>query len=162
MKAVRTGITLLFIFVTSAALAASTEQTSFDELKSLNGTWEGKTSKGQTTQVIYRVTSNGSALMSEIKGKEDMISMFNLDGDRVVLTHYCAAGNQPRMVASGSPDGKTITFDFLDVTNLATPDAGHMTRMVLSMPDANHHTEEWIYSDHGKEMKQVFDLWRKK
>ena len=39
--------------------------------------------------------------MSEIKGKEDMISMFNLDGDRVVLTHYCAAGNQPRMVASG-------------------------------------------------------------
>ena len=162
MKAVRIAITLLFIFVTSAAFAASTAQTSFDELKSLNGTWEGKTSKGQTTQVIYRVTSNGSALMSEIKGKEDMISMFNLDGDRVVLTHYCAAGNQPRMVASGSPDGKTITFDFLDVTNLATPDAGHMTRMVLSMPDANHHTEEWIYSDHGKEMKQVFDLWRKK
>jgi hypothetical protein len=37
-----------------------------------------------------------------------------------------------------------------------------MTRMVLSMPDANHHTEEWIYTDHGKEMKEVFDLWRKK
>jgi hypothetical protein len=162
MKAGRIAITLLFIFVTSAAFAASAAQTSFDELKSLNGTWEGKTSNGQTAQVIYRVTSNGSALMSEIKGKEDMISMFNLDGDRVVLTHYCSAGNQPRMVASGSPDGKTITFNFLDVTNLAAPDAGHMTRMVLSMPDANHHTEEWIYTDHRKEMKEVFDLWRKK
>jgi hypothetical protein len=94
-------------------------------------------------------------------GKEDMISMFNLDGDRVLLTHYCAAGNQPRMVASASPDGKTITFTFLDVTNLAAPDAGHMTRMVLSMPDANHHTEEWVFDDHGKEMKEVFDLRRK-
>jgi len=100
--------------------------------------------------------------MSEIKGKEDMISMFNLDGDRVLLTHYCAVGNQPRMVASASPDGKTFTFDFVDATNLPTPDAAHMIRMVLAMPDANHHTEEWTFSDHGKEHTEVFDLRRKK
>jgi hypothetical protein len=161
MKPIRIAITLLFVLATSAAFAASGAQKSFEELKSLDGSWEGKTPDGQTVEVAYRVTSNGSALMSEIKGKENMISMFNLDGDRVLLTHYCAAGNQPRMVASASPDGKTITFDFLDATNLATPDAGRMTRMVLSMPDANHHTEEWIYTDHGKEMKEVFDLWRK-
>ncbi len=152
----------LVIFAATLAFAASAANRSFEQLKSLEGTWEGKTPDGQTAQVIYRVTSNGSALMSEIKGKEDMISMFNLDGDRVLLTHYCAVGNQPRMVASASPDDKTFTFDFLDATNLATPDAGHMTRMVLSMPDANHHTEEWIFTDHGKEMKEVFDLWRKK
>jgi len=162
MKAVRIAVALLLVFVTSTAFAASAAQKSFEEPKALNGTWEGKTPDGHTAQVIYRVTSNGSALMIEIEGREDMISMFNLDGDRVLLTHYCAAGNQPRMVASASPDGKTITFDFLDATNLATPDAGRMTRMVLSMPDANHHTEEWIFTDHGKEMKEVFDLWRKK
>jgi hypothetical protein len=162
MKAVRIAITLLFVGVTSTAFAASAAQMSFDELKSLNGTWEGKTSDGRTTEVVYRVTSNGSALMSEIKGKEDMISLFNLDGDRVVLTHYCSAGNQPRMVASGPSDGKTITFNFLDVTNLSAPDAGHMVRMVVSMPDADHHTEEWLFDNHGKEMKEVFDLWRKK
>ena len=162
MKPVRIAVALLFALATSAAFAASAAQQSFEELKTLNGTWEGKEANGNVVQVDYRVTSGGSALMSEIKGKEDMISMFNLDGDRLLLTHYCAAGNQPRMVASTSPDGKTITFDFLDATNLATPDAGRMTRMVLSMPDANHHTEEWIYSDHGKEMKKSFDLWRKK
>jgi hypothetical protein len=33
---------------------------------------------------------------------------------------------------------------------------------VLAMPDANHHTEEWTFSDHGKEHKEVFDLRRKK
>ncbi len=162
MKTVRIAVTLLFWFVTSAAFAASAAQKSFEELKALDGTWEGKSLNGQPLEVAYRVTSNGSAIMSEIKGKEDMISMFNLDGDRVLLTHYCAVGNQPRMVASASPDGKTFTFDFVDATNLPTPDAAHMIRMVLAMPDANHHTEEWTFSDHGKEHTEVFDLRRKK
>ena len=162
MKPVRIAITLLFVFVTSAAFAASAAQKSFEELKALDGTWEGKSLNGQRLEVAYRVTSNGSAIISEIKGKEDMISMFNLDGDRVLLTHYCAVGNQPRMVASASPDGKTFTFDFVDATNLPTPDAAHMIRMVLAMPDANHHTEEWTFSDRGKEHKELFDLRRKK
>jgi hypothetical protein len=162
MKAARIAITLLLVLATSAAFAASAAQKSFEELKSLDGSWEGKAPDGQTVQVAYRVTGNGSAVMSEIKGHADMISMFNLDGDRLLMTHYCGAGNQPRMVASTSPDSKTLTFDFLDATNLASPDDGHMTRLVLSMPDANHHTEEWIYSDHGKQEKEVFELWRKK
>ena len=65
------------------------------------------------------------------------------------------------MQAAVSPDGKTITFSFLDATNLAAPDAGHMHRMTLTLLDENHHTEEWSYIDHGKEMKEVFDLRRK-
>lgn len=162
MKALRIVTTLLFVFATCAAFAASGVEQSFAELKSLNGSWEGKDPQGQLVQIDYRVTSNGSALMSEIKGKEDMITMFSLDSGRLLMTHYCAAGNQPRMVATSSPDGKTITFEFLDATNLASPDTGHMNRMVLSMIAADHHTEEWTYKDHGKEMKEVFDLWRKK
>ena len=162
MKPVRIAITLLFVLAATAAFAASAAQKSFEDLKALNGTWEGTVKDGQPVEVDYRVTSGGSALMSEIKGKEDMISMFHLDGDRLLMTHYCGAGNQPRMVASASPDGKTFTFSFLDVTNLATPDAGYMNRLVIFMPDTNHHTEEWVYNDHGKEMKEVFNLSRKK
>jgi len=112
--------------------------------------------------VAFRVTSMGSALMSEIKGEDDMITMFNLDGERLLMTHYCGAGNQPRMLATTSPDGKTITFDFLDATNLASSGAGHMNRVVISMLDAKHHTEEWNFIDHGKAMKEVFDLRREK
>ena len=102
--------------------------------------------------------------MSEITGHgtEDMITMFYLDGpDKLLLTHYCTIGNQPRMQASLSPDGKTLTFDFMDATNLTSPDAGHMRRVVIAMPNAGHHTEEWSFSDHGKERKEVFDLHRK-
>jgi len=164
MKALRIAVCILMMLSTAAVFAESDAQKSFNQLKSLTGSWEGKNSRDEPVQVSYRVTAGGSALMSEITGHgEDMISMIHFDGaNRLLLTHYCGAGNQPRMVASTSPDGKTLTFDFLDATNLASPDDGHMTRLVLSMPDANHHTEEWIYSDHGKQEKEVFQLWRKK
>jgi hypothetical protein len=91
-----------------------------------------------------------------------MISLFHLDGpDRLLITHYCGAGNQPRMQANTSPDGKTITFTFVDATNLSGPEAGHMQHLVIAMLDANHHTEDWTFTDHGKESKQFFDLRRK-
>ena len=161
MKSLRTGLSAALVLISSLCLAQSSAQQTFDRLKTLNGMWEGKNPEGRDVKISYRTTSGGSAMMSEILAEEDMISMFHLDGDRLLMTHYCGAGNQPRMKASASPDGKTVTFDFLDATNLSSPDAAHMHRMVLTMIDANHHTEEWTFLDHGKEMKEKFDLQRK-
>ena len=163
MKSLRLALPLFLLIAASAALAQSGAQKSFDQLKSLAGSWEGKNSQGHALQVTFQDTAGGSALMSEIHGhgSEDMISMFHLDGpNRLILTHYCTSGNQPRMQATASPDGKTITFDFFDATNLATPNAGHMQRVVFTVIDANHHTEDWTFADHGKEMKEFFDLRR--
>jgi hypothetical protein len=148
----------------TSAFAQTDAQKAFRAIKNMAGTWESKGASGRTVPVDFKVTAGGSAVMSEIlgEGPEDMITMFHLDGpNRLLMTHYCGAGNQPRMQASVSPDAKTITFNFLDATNLATPDAGHMQRMVLTLLDENHHTEEWTFLDHGKESKEVFDLHRK-
>ena len=151
------------ILLSTAVFAQSDAQKSFDQLKSLAGSWEGKSSEGEPVQVSFRMTAGGSALMSEIVGHgEDMISMINFDGpDRLLLTHYCAVGNQPRMQATASPDGKTITFNFVDATNLDGQQSGHMDHVVLAMLGPDHHIEEWNFIDHGKQMKQVFDLTRK-
>jgi hypothetical protein len=164
MKSIRTAIALSLLLTATAALSQTTAQKSFDQLKSLTGNWEGKASDGKPVEVSFRDTAGGSALMSEIHGHgpENMVSMFHLDGpNRLMLTHYCGARNQPRMTAGASPDGKTITFDFLDATNLESPEAGHMQRVVIAMLDPNHHTEEWTFAKHGKQMKEVFDLLRK-
>jgi hypothetical protein len=161
-KSTRSAAVILIALATTVALAQSDAQKSFAQLKSLAGSWEGKSSDGQPLLVSYRETAGGSALMSEIQGDHSMISMFNLDGSsRLLMTHYCSVGNQPRMQASVSPDGKILTFTYVDATNLASPDAGHMQSMVLTMLDDNHHTEDWTFIDHGKEMKKFFDLRRK-
>jgi len=158
----RTLLALMLTSIAVATVAGPNAQSSFDQLKSLAGRWEGKANGDQPVAVSFRLTAGGTALLSEIEGKEDMISMVHMDGPgRLLLTHYCGAGNQPRMLATVSPDGRVFTFDFLDATNLAHADDGHMQRVVFSMIDTNHHIEEWTFVDHGKESKEVFDLRRK-
>ena len=165
MTKLRRALLPLIVLVCSFATSASAQtdaQKAFTSVKNMPGTWEGKTSDGRSVEVNFKVISGGSAVMSEIVGEHNMISMFHLDGpNKFLLTHYCATGNQPRMLATISPDGKTLTFNFMDATNLSTPDAGHMNRMVLTLLDENHHTEEWVFADLGKEMKEVFELRRK-
>lgn len=163
-KSLRTLSLMLFVatVATTSAIAQTDSQRAFNAIKNMPGTWEGTGRDGHPLQVTFKVVSGGSAVMSEILGDHDMISMISLDGaNRLLLTHYCAVGNQPRMQASISPDGKIITFNFVDATNLSGPEAGHMERMVLTLLDDNHHTEDWTFIDHGKELKQVFDLHRK-
>jgi hypothetical protein len=165
MKASRAVALSVLLFGGIALYAQSAGQKSFDTIKSLDGEWEGKNQMGDPVAVSYRLTAGGSALLSEIKTEmkghaEDMISMFNMDGNRLLLTHYCAAGNQPRMQASISPDGKSITFDFVDATNL-TAHPGHMQRVVFTVIDATHHIEEWHFAAPGKEMVERFDLQKK-
>src|SRR5260370_37362431 len=78
MKTWRLTLLLGMLFTTFNLLAQSTPQKSFDVMKSLSGNWEGKTTMSDPVRVSYRLTSGGSALMSEIqtemKGQsEDMI-----------------------------------------------------------------------------------------
>jgi hypothetical protein len=73
-----------------------------------------------------------------------------LDGDRLLLTHYCDAGNRPRMAGKLSPDGKTLEFDLVDVGNYSSTQGGHMQHAVFNIIDANHHTEEWTFFLEGK------------
>ncbi|HET9410017.1 MAG TPA: hypothetical protein VFO39_22460 [Candidatus Sulfotelmatobacter sp.] len=157
-------IAVCTLFLTTLALAQTDAQKSFTQLKSLTGEWQGTASDNHPVTVSFRETAGGSALLSEIQGHgpEQMISMIHMDGpNKLMLTHYCGAGNQPRMQALSSPDGKSVTFNFLDATNLASPDAGHMQSVTIAMLDANHHTEEWTFNDHGNTHKMVFDLRRK-
>jgi len=162
MKSLLIALAALVALCTTSALCQADSHAAFERLKSLQGSWTGKASESQSLQVSFRLTSNGSALMSEIAAPENMISMFHLDGDRLMMTHYCGAGNQPRMVGSMSPDGKTISFNFLDATNVLSTQPGHMERLVVTLIDPNHHTEEWSFVDRDGKTHQheMFDLHR--
>ena len=152
--------------------AQSGAKGSFDSLKTLEGAWEGPLSTdppipemaGKTSKVWLRVTSMGNVLMHEMKQEgrpDDPITMLYLDEDRLLLTHYCDAGNRPRMVGKASPDGKTVEFEFLDLAG--GTQHGHMHHVVFTTVDADHHTEDWTYMLPGdKSVRAHFDLRRTK
>jgi hypothetical protein len=137
----------------------------FERMKSLVGEWRGTSMNGKPATVTYTLVSDNSALMERLVmvGESEMVTMYHPDGDHLMMTHYCSAHNQPRMrsqtVAVAS---KNITFDFVDVTNLSAPDAGHMRKLVVTFGDKDHFTQEWTWREKGKEKTVVIHFERNK
>jgi len=162
MKSLRLTLYVLLLSFTTAALGQSgatapqsEAQKFFAKFKTLAGSWEGsatmrpsshESTSGKPMHAFLRVTSMGNAIMHEMKGDgpEDPITMIYLDGDHLYLTHYCDAGNRPRMAGKISPDGNTVEFDMVDVSGSTRQ--GHMQRAVFHIINANHHTEDWTYA----------------
>ncbi len=137
------------------APALSKGQAAFEKLKTLAGDWEGKSTKGWTERVGYRVISGGSVLMELSFGahpNEWMATMFHMDGDRLMLTHYCVAKNQPRLVATQfADDFSSMTFEYLDATNLKSRDKGHMDKVVIRFDGPDRFFSRWTWYQDGKE-----------
>jgi hypothetical protein len=128
----------------------------FSRLKSLAGEWEGSNSMGKT-RVVYTVIAGGTSVVErEISDHmPEMLTVYHMDGKRLLLTHYCMAGNQPRMEARAyNPSTGELQFRFLDATNLAKPGDGHMHNVNLRFIDDKHVAAEWQFYEDGK-LKQA-------
>lgn len=162
----RSMLIVIVCLATCAATAQNKANPGFDKLRTMVGQWEGKSSSGDVARVSYALTAGDSVLMETITPAKDsaMVSMYHLDGDRLMMTHYCGAGNQPRMRAGQvSADPREITFTFQDATNLPSPDAGHMVGLTLTFQSKDRITQVWTWREKGKpDMKEKFELFRKK
>jgi hypothetical protein len=169
MKSLRFLQVLAVLAIATTAFAQSDAQKTFDQLKTLAGSWQGRVTtippepqiEGKLMKVSLRVTSMGNVLMHEVtvEGRQDdPITMLYLDGDRLMLTHYCDAGNRPRMTGKMSTDGKTVEFEFLDIAG--STQYGHMHHAVFSAVDANHHSEDWTCMRGDTPVRAHFELQR--
>lgn len=125
----------------------------FVRLKTLVGVWEGNTSMGKV-QVSYDLVAGGTALVERESGEKmpAMLTVYYVDKGRLLLTHYCVAGNQPRMQAQAfNPETGELDFQFLDATNLASPNAGHMHNAKIRVVDNNNMTSEWQFHENGRQ-----------
>lgn len=144
------------------AATGSAAEAAFARLAALAGTWQGTNDEGDAVESRYELVAGGTALLERYANRDKgyvMVTVYHRDGDRLVLTHYCVAGNQPRMVAV--PDGgDALRFEFDGATGLDTPGEGHMHRAVVR-PGADRLTAEWtFYQDGGPSFTAATDLHR--
>ena len=158
------SVGVAFIVIASAALAGDKTKSpeAFDRLTSLKGEWTGQID-GVNTTLIYTLTANGSALMEQCRPEKgpEMITMFTVDGDHLIATHYCSARNQPQMATSPITDAqKPLEFSLVRVTGLRSPDDFHNTGLTVIQEDNDHLTQEWSYQHRGKTGENIFRFTR--
>jgi hypothetical protein len=156
---------ILMVLVFSIGICFAKTLPEFEKMKSLVGEWKGTSMDKKPTMVTYTLVSGNSALMERLamSGESEMVTMYHPDGDHLMMTHYCSAHNQPRMRSqTGSAEIKSITFDLVDVTNLSSPNEGHMKKLVVTFVDRNHFTQEWTWTQKGKEKTEVINFERMK
>jgi hypothetical protein len=188
MRSIRLALPVVVLLLVTTAFAhadaqapavpESAAQKSFDAIKALAGTWEGvvkvdppvPSMEATRMTITMRVTSRGNVLVHEMQEAgtpldptryDHPVTVFYLDGDHLVLTHYCDAGNRPHMEAETSSNAKKVEFDLLDVSG--GNKHGHMHHAVFTLIDADHHVEDWTYMLPGdKPMHAHFELHRTK
>jgi hypothetical protein len=158
---------LLSLLIAFGGFAADMEHppaptnASFDHMKSLVGVWQGTSPMGDV-KVTYELISNNTALMETISSAKEpnMVTIYYPDGKGVMMTHYCSDGNQPRMHAAASTNPNSVAFTFVDITNLASPQAMHMHDLTISWKDKDHITQDWVMNMNGTSQKTTFVLAR--
>jgi hypothetical protein len=127
-----------------------------DRIKKLEGTWtmNGR-APGPMMSIVFKPTAGGSAVIETMfpGTDEEMINLYTADGDKIVVTHYCKLGQQPRMKQADGSDEKTIKFEFVEGGNIESRDEGHMDAVALSV-DGDKLTETWTFYANGKVVDQ--------
>jgi hypothetical protein len=151
----------------------------FEKLKQLAGEWiaaddasppasekkDEKTAEAPAPICIYRTVSAGTAVQETLfpGTPHEMVTMYHLDGANIVLTHYCALGNQPKMRAEASTDPAKLVFKFAGGTNVNPEKDAHMHDLTLTFVAPDRLRAEWTHYADGKSTGvKTFEMLRKK
>lgn len=154
----------LLLLIAVSALAAD-RHTGLEALKGLAGPWSGVRADGSRVAATYEVVADGTAVLARLHndGRNDMVTMFTIDGAGLAAEHYCGDGNQPRLVSGPVASGQRVfRFQFSGARNLASPSAGRMTGLVITIEGEDRFSEEWIWTAGSARQASVFRYQRVK
>lgn len=126
----------------------------FDRFKALTGEWidvDGVAGPKGAVLATYRLTGGGSAVVETLfpGARHEMTTIYHRDGNDMVLTHYCAGGNQPRMRAR-MVKANTVAFEFDGGTNFDPARDSHMHDATIEFLGKDEIRAEWRSWDKGK------------
>jgi hypothetical protein len=127
----------------------------FERMKTMVGTWTGKTDMGQgptDITVQYRLLAAGTVLEEKVFAgtPNEMTTMYYDQGGKLALTHYCMMGNRPGMLLK-SADSKKLNFDFDKTCGINPKKESHMHALSISFDDADTVTSTCRAIMDGKE-----------
>jgi hypothetical protein len=158
-------LSIVFVLICLSSLCADTPPSpggsAFDKLKTLVGDWQATAATGVQT-AHFELIADSSVLASRLSGgmPHDMHTMIHMDSNDLMLTHYCAMHNQPRMIFVPGADPNKLLFQFKDGTNLGEG-GGHMNRVTFTLDGPDHHVEEWTFLAKDHETTSRIDFRRK-
>jgi gas vesicle protein len=122
----------------------------FEKIKTLAGLHHANqmTADGPTTKVEYKISANGTAIFETMFGGEphEMITVYTVDGDSVMATHFCSGGNQPVMRLNAAKSNEhELVFDFERITGAVTPN--HINGVTFTFGDDGKVEESWSSKD---------------
>jgi hypothetical protein len=134
----------------------------FAALIALLGDWEATASDGRKAYASYRLWSSNSVLVESFRsasGKRTL-TLFHLDGEQLIATHYCARGNQPRLRLQPSSSVRRFELSFFDATNLPNPGAAHLRHLEIELTDSGHFSKTEEYVENGRPDVTVLNFTR--
>ncbi len=152
------------LFCSSISYASSDIESAFKDLKQLAGIWKVKDST-RDFRIQFELTANNSVLLETwlSKGKKHSLTIYHLDNQRLVATHYCPQGNQPRLQMVEASKPKQLAFEFFDATNLKNLKQSHQHNLAFDLSDpAGTITRSEVYLSDGKPKEDSLVLERVK
>lgn len=140
------------------------DHTAFELIKGLEGSWTGKKADGKPADVEYRVTAGGSAVLETLFPGTDheMVTLYSMQRNRLVLTHYCALSNQPRMSFRRTRDPGTVHFEFVGGDNIDVKKDTHMHALDLRSEGKGALRAMWTLWEGGEAARdEIFEFRRK-
>jgi hypothetical protein len=114
----------------------------FKQLSTLAGTWRDADKPNSPLRVRFYLTAGGTVLVEswEARGKPHSLTLYHMAGKRLIATHYCPQGNQPRLaLVPGS-----LRFKFLDATGLEAGES-HLTELHFDLSNPLRPVRSEIY-----------------
>lgn len=143
-------LVLMLILTLTMSLSANAKnpaQKIFNKISKLSGEWEGTYSNGNHHNVSYKLISNNTALVEiwTMSPSRKSMTIYTVDGDRLLASHFCPKGNQPRLILTEHDSDNEFQFSFLDGVNLHDPNGSHQHSFWLRIESSKSFTRSETY-----------------
>lgn len=158
------NLLLIPIFILSISISARANDKIdapeiFSQMKSLVGVWEKEGATDSKFNISFELTANDTTLIEtwNYKGKKHSLTLYHLNGNNLMATHYCPQGNQPRLHLSNDATLNNISFNYFDATNLESLEDSHQHSLGFEIYESSDkiHRKETYLNKSGEEASEL-------